>query len=59
VEAFLKTDEQFSVKAESEELFSGTTAITAFIRGDKLVVANCGDSRAVMCRKGGVFALSR
>ncbi|KAH9250907.1 hypothetical protein BASA81_011295 [Batrachochytrium salamandrivorans] len=33
---------------------AGCTAITAAIRGNQLVVANAGDSRAVLCRKGGL-----
>ena len=29
---------------------SGTTAIVALLRGNRLVVANVGDSRCVLCR---------
>lgn len=57
-EAFLKTDSDFLLKAQAEEIFSGTTAIVAFLQGEKLLVANCGDSRAVLCRQGKAIALS-
>lgn len=31
---------------------SGTTAVCAFISPKGLFIANCGDSRAVLCRNG-------
>ena len=31
---------------------SGTTAVLCLLRGDKLVVANAGDSRCVLSNKG-------
>ena len=36
----------------------GTTAVVAILTPDKIVVANCGDSRAVLCRKGKPVPLS-
>lgn len=33
---------------------SGTTAVVALLRGKDLYVANAGDSRAIICRKGGI-----
>jgi protein phosphatase 1G len=36
----------------------GTTAVVALITADQLVVANAGDSRAVLCRGGAAVALS-
>ena len=33
---------------------SGSTATVGMIRRDHLIVANVGDSRAVLCRKGKV-----
>lgn len=31
---------------------SGTTAVCAFISPDNIFIANCGDSRAILCRNG-------
>lgn len=31
---------------------SGTTAVCAFISNENVYIANCGDSRAVLCRNG-------
>ncbi|KHN17892.1 Protein phosphatase 2C 37 [Glycine soja] len=35
-----------------------STAVVAIVTPDKLVVSNCGDSRAVLCRKGVAIPLS-
>lgn len=37
---------------------AGCTAVVALVRGRKLFVANAGDSRAVLCRRGEAVALS-
>jgi protein phosphatase 2C family protein 2/3 len=37
---------------------SGSTALAALVTGDRLVIANAGDSRAVLCRGGRPLALS-
>ena len=37
---------------------SGTTAVVALMKGDKLYVANAGDSRCVLCRGGKSLDLS-
>lgn len=39
--------------SEIDDTMSGTTAITALVVGDKIYVANVGDSRAVMAVKDG------
>ncbi|KAJ6729324.1 PROTEIN PHOSPHATASE 2C 49-RELATED [Salix viminalis] len=38
---------------------SGTTALTAFVFGRLLMVANAGDCRAVLCRKGEAIDMSQ
>ncbi|KAF8724320.1 hypothetical protein HU200_021349 [Digitaria exilis] len=38
---------------------SGTTALTALILGRRLLVANAGDCRAVLCRKGEAVEMSK
>ena len=36
----------------------GTTAVVALVGSRMIYVANCGDSRAVLCRSGGALALT-
>lgn len=51
-EAFLNADKQFCETAEKEGLGDGTTAVVAYLRDGKMIVANVGDSRAVLSRGG-------
>lgn len=36
----------------------GSTAVVAVVSPDKIIVSNCGDSRAVLCRNGVAIPLS-
>ena len=36
----------------------GTTAVVALVGSRMIYVANCGDSRAVLCRAGGALPLT-
>ncbi|XP_009773017.1 putative protein phosphatase 2C 24 [Nicotiana tabacum] len=36
----------------------GSTAVVAVVTADKIIVANCGDSRAILCRNGKAIPLS-
>ncbi|GJV79468.1 probable protein phosphatase 2C 59 [Tanacetum coccineum] len=49
----LKSDNNSQIKD------AGSTASTAILVGNRLLVANVGDSRAVICRSGNAFAASR
>jgi serine/threonine protein phosphatase PrpC len=55
-DAFCKTDEEFG-KADNAALV-GTTAVVCLVGSRQLYVANCGDSRAVLCRNGVAIPLS-
>ncbi|KAK4760116.1 hypothetical protein SAY87_023247 [Trapa incisa] len=57
--AFLRTDAAFAKACSLDAaLASGTTALTAIIMGRLLVVANAGDCRAVLCRRGKAIEMS-
>ena len=36
----------------------GSTAVVSVVTPDKIIVSNCGDSRAVLCRNGVAIPLS-
>jgi len=64
MEACMLTDDEFLAKAREREVLDGSTMIIALIfpnegrigadgsrhKGHKLMLVNCGDSRAVLCR---------
>ncbi|XP_068649323.1 probable protein phosphatase 2C 57 [Aristolochia californica] len=58
--AFVQTDTAFAKACSMDaDLASGTTALAAVIVGRSLVVANAGDCRAVLCRRGKAVEMSR
>ncbi|XP_010029573.2 probable protein phosphatase 2C 47 [Eucalyptus grandis] len=56
--AFVKADDAFA-EAGSLDSSSGTTALTALILGSNMLIANAGDSRAVLGKRGRAIELSR
>ncbi|KAG0459096.1 hypothetical protein HPP92_022224 [Vanilla planifolia] len=56
--AFVMADHVFSV-TRSLDHSSGTTALAALIIGRTMLIANAGDCRAVLGRRGKAFELSR
>ncbi|XP_028067208.1 protein kinase and PP2C-like domain-containing protein, partial [Camellia sinensis] len=68
LEAFVKTDVAFRNELDShrkskgviqKDWHPGCTAIVALIVRNKLFVANAGDCRAMLCRAGSAYALSK
>ncbi|XP_030509568.1 probable protein phosphatase 2C 27 isoform X2 [Cannabis sativa] len=55
--AFLKADYAFA-DASSLDISSGTTALTALIFGTTMIIANAGDCRAVLGRRGRAIEMS-
>ncbi|KAL5213452.1 hypothetical protein ABZP36_024299 [Zizania latifolia] len=58
-ETYNHTDSEFLKADSSHTTDAGSTASTAILVGDRLLVANVGDSRAVVCRGGSAIAVSR
>lgn len=58
-DAYQQTDSEFLKVENNEHRDAGSTALTATMVGNHLLVANVGDSRAVLCRSGKAVALSR
>ena len=52
VEAFVETDKQYLQDDDGTNRDDGCTAVTAVLVKQHLVVANVGDSRAVLSRRG-------
>lgn len=57
-ETFKKTDSEYLQAQTNQGHDAGSTASTAILVGDRLLVANVGDSRAVISRAGEAVALS-
>ncbi|WOK99891.1 putative protein phosphatase 2C 59 [Canna indica] len=58
-DAYNHTDSEFLKSETTQNRDAGSTASTAILVGDRLLVANVGDSRVVICRGGKAFAVSR
>ncbi|CAN6475953.1 unnamed protein product [Victoria cruziana] len=58
VETFKETDVNYLNKEKGQQRDAGSTATTAVLLGDRLLVANVGDSRVVACRSGAAIPLS-
>ncbi|XP_043195083.1 protein phosphatase 1B-like [Amphibalanus amphitrite] len=52
VSGFLRLDERMRSEPDVETDKSGSTAVCALVSPTHVFVANCGDSRALMCRRG-------
>ena len=51
-DAYSHTDSEFLKSENGQNRDAGSTASTAILVGDRLLVANVGDSRAVICKGG-------
>lgn len=52
MDAYNHTDSEFLESEKDQPRDAGSTASTAVLVDDQLLVANVGDSRVVMCRDG-------
>ncbi|KAL5550052.1 hypothetical protein UlMin_000228 [Ulmus minor] len=57
--AYRDTDSEFLKSENNQNRDAGSTASTAILVGDRLLVENVGDSKAVICRGGNASAVSR
>jgi protein phosphatase 1L len=57
-ETYKQTDNEYLKSENNQHRDAGSTASTAVLVGDRLLVANVGDSRAVICIAGKAIALS-
>ncbi|CAK7343718.1 unnamed protein product [Dovyalis caffra] len=52
IKSFKAMDEELSLDASIDSFCSGTTAVTIIKEGNHLIIANLGDSRAILCSRG-------
>ncbi|KAL6571715.1 hypothetical protein OROHE_003358 [Orobanche hederae] len=57
--SFLAADKALADEISTVDSYCGTTALTALVLGRNLLIANVGDCRAVLCRKGDAVQLSQ
>jgi len=57
-EAFSENDLKFKEKFPAQSKQCGSTAVVCLLIGNKVVCANLGDARAVLCRNGKAVDLS-
>ena len=58
VETYQLIDSEYLRVEKGKYKDAGSTATAAILVGDRLLVANVGDSRAVLCRGGNAIQLS-
>merc|ERR1712232_349566 len=58
IDAFHRMDEMLAQSWYIDAEHTGCTAVVCCVRDDSIVVANAGDSRAVLCRNGRAIPLS-
>lgn len=52
IKSFTEMDEELGLDSSIDSFCSGSTAVTVVKQGDNLIIANLGDSRAILCTRG-------